>query len=300
MCTAIRSRAILTGLACALAAAACAGDSPTDPAQPPVALQVVSGDQQQGIVGQELPAPLVVKVVDARGHPVRGQIVNFHVTAGGGSVYAGDGLTNSSGIAQDYWTLGPESGPNVLEVRAVDPSTGAKQNFGTFTATALPQTFVLQVSATSGRVVSTPAGIDCGTDCSENYVDGTVVSLTAIPDPGFLFTDWGGDCSGTGACSVTMDSPKEVSASFAAMPPQFLLSVGAPNARVVSSPVGIDCGNDCSESYASGTVVALTLVTVDPGFIFTGWAGDCTGTSGVCTVTMDADRTVTALTAPWP
>jgi uncharacterized repeat protein (TIGR02543 family) len=182
----------------------------------------------------------------------------------------------------------------------VDPSTGAKQNFGTFTASALPQTFVLQVSAASGRVVSSPSGIDCGVDCSEGYVNGTVVSLTAIPDPGFLFTGWGGDCSGTAACTLTMDGPRTVSATFGPIPTMFLLSVGGPNARIVSSPIGIDCGNDCSEYYESGTVVTLTLVTVDPGFIFTGWAGDCTGTSGACTVTMDANRSVTALTARWP
>ena len=286
----IRFRIILASVAGALAAA-CTSEFPMDPDESAIAMQIVSGDLQQGIVEQELPAPLVVRVLDARGRPVKGRIVNFHVTAGGGSVYAGDGLTNASGIAQDYWTLGAEPGPNVLEVRAVDPATGAKLNFGTFTATAFPETFVLQVSAASGRVVSTPSGIDCGADCSESYVKGTVVSLTATPDPGFLFAGWGGDCSGTGACSVTMDAARTVSATFSTMP---RLTVSGPNTRITSSPAGIDCGSDCSAYYPLGTVVTLTVI-VDQGFSFLEWAGDCTG-AGVCTVTMDGDRSVTALT----
>jgi Divergent InlB B-repeat domain len=41
------------------------------------------------------------------------------------------------------------------------------------------------------------------------------VDLTATADdPVSTFDGWGGACSGTGSCSVTMDSDKSVSASF--------------------------------------------------------------------------------------
>ena len=61
---------------------------------------------------------------------------------------------------------------------------------------------------------------------------------------------------------------------------------------VTSSPSGITCGTDCSESYNSGT--ALTL-TASPGAnsTFTRWSGACSGT-GNCSVTMDAAKSVTA------
>lgn len=46
-------------------------------------------------------------------------------------------------------------------------------------------------------------------------------------------------------------------------------------------------------SYASGTVVTLTASPAS-GYTFTGWSGDVTGTSTSVTVTMTANRTVTA------
>jgi hypothetical protein len=101
----------------------------------PAAVLVVSGDLQTGTVGQELPQPLVVKVVDDAGRPVRDQLVNFRVTHGGGSVFAGSAITNREGIAQERWTLGTVAGDTQqVEARAVDPETGAAQVFATFRA----------------------------------------------------------------------------------------------------------------------------------------------------------------------
>ena len=48
--------------------------------------------------------------------------------------------------------------------------------------------------------------------------------------------------------------------------------------------------------YVSGTAVALTA-TPDPGTVFAGWSGACSGT-GECDVTMDSDRSVTATFIP--
>jgi hypothetical protein len=39
---------------------------------------------------------------------------------------------------------------------------------------------------------------------------------------------------------------------------------------------GIQCGADCSETYASGGTMAITA-TAAPGFVFVGWTGDCSG-----------------------
>lgn len=59
-----------------------------------------------------------------------------------------------------------------------------------------------------------------------------------------------------------------------------------------SSTFNCDNGNAQTRDYESGTVVTLSAAA-DPGSTFAGWSGDCTGT-GTCTVTMDADKSVTA------
>lgn len=66
-----------------------------------------------------------------------------------------------------------------------------------------------------GTVTSAPAGIACGSDCSEAYTAGTGVTLTAVADPGSTFAGWSGACSGASVCQVTMDGARQVSAAFA-------------------------------------------------------------------------------------
>ena len=81
------------------------------------------------------------------------------------------------------------------------------------------------------------------------------------------------------------------------MTPSFDLTVdrtGDGGGLVTSTPEGITCGDDCSESYPSGTPVRLEAVPADDS-VFTGWSGcDAIEEDSSCTVTMDAARSVTA------
>jgi uncharacterized protein (DUF2141 family) len=156
---------------------------------------------------------------------------------------------------------------------------------------------VTKVGTGSGTVTSSPAGINCGSDCSEAYNEGTNVTLTATASAGSTFAGWSGACSGTGECSVTMNSDKTVVATFTPTPQaQYALTVtksGTGSGTVTSSPAGINCGYDCSETYAKVEKVVLTA-EADANSAFTGWSGEgCSGT-GTCTVTVNGNITVTA------
>ncbi len=150
---------------------------------------------------------------------------------------------------------------------------------------------VSKLGSGSGLVTSEPVGINCGSDCTENFSPGTVVTLTAAASVGSVFTGWGGACSGTGICSVTMDDSKSVTATFKT----YTLTVsttGTGTGTVTSSPPGIDCGIDCTETFPPDTVVTLTAIP-SPTSEFSGWSGACSG-SGICVVTLDDAKSVTA------
>ncbi|MEZ5485678.1 MAG: hypothetical protein R3F01_11040 [Lysobacteraceae bacterium] len=143
----------------------------------------------------------------------------------------------------------------------------------------------------NGTVTSSPAGIDCGAVCGANFADGTSVTLTAAPEPGYVFNGWTGCSSTNGSiCRVLMDQQREVAATFVET---FAMSVSViGNGSVTSSPAGIACPGDCSEDYADGVEVTLTP-TPDPGFDFDHWSGGCSG-SGACVVQIDQTRNITA------
>ena len=72
---------------------------------------------------------------------------------------------------------------------------------------------------------------------------------------------------------------------------------GTGSGTVTSSPAGISCGSDCSESYTSGASITLTASAAS-GSTFAGWSGACSGTASTCTVSMSAAKTVTATFNP--
>jgi GH25 family lysozyme M1 (1,4-beta-N-acetylmuramidase) len=112
---------------------------------------------------------------------------------------------------------------------------GAKTVSATFT-------FRLKVTvkgSVAGRVVSTPARIDCPGTCSAPFGLGTV-ALTATTDRWSGVT-WSGDCAGTDphGCTITMDQARAVTATFADLGPG-LATIAAPPSRTGSVRVSFD------------------------------------------------------------
>ncbi|WP_420474445.1 InlB B-repeat-containing protein [Noviherbaspirillum sp. ST9] len=158
-------------------------------------------------------------------------------------------------------------------------------------------TYTLGVTKTgSGTVSSMPAGIACGTDCSEPYASGTTVTLTAAPANGNSFKGWSGACAGTSvSCSVSMTMARSVTAIFESTSTTYTLSVTKSGEGVVTSaPAGISCGADCTEPYAGGTSVTLTAAPAS-GYNFKGWSGACSGANPSCNVSLSSALAATAI-----
>ena len=207
-------------------------------------------------------------------------------------------LTNSP--AKDVGANLSSVWSNATDIIGTSRPQGAGWDIGAYeyvSGTNSSYTLTVSKSGTgSGTVTSSPSGISCGSTCSSAYAAGTSVTLTAAPDSGNSFTGWGGACSGTGTCTITMSAAKNVTASFALPSGPYALTVsksGTGSGTVTSSPSGISCGSDCSNTYDVGTSVTLTAVPHD-GNAFTVWSGACSGTGITCTVTMSAARNVTA------
>src|SRR5262245_18700726 len=99
------------------------------------------------------------------------------------------------------WT---SSNPAVATIDTTGRATGVSQGTTTITATDGSGTTssttlrvldrsvltVVRAGAGSGNVTSSPAGISCGTDCSETYDSDSTVTLMAAPATGSSFTGW--------------------------------------------------------------------------------------------------------------
>ena len=120
------------------------------------------------------------------------------------------------------------------------------------------------------------------------YCEGTVVTVTAIPDAGWQFDGWSGALSGTtNPADITMDANKSVTATFSQLPvEQYTLTVNTvgQGSVTLNPPGGV---------YDDGTVVTLTAVP-NSGWKFDNWSGDLTGSANPDTITMNANKTVTA------
>lgn len=135
----------------------------------------------------------------------QGTVVHLTATPTSGSSFAG-------------WSGGGCSGTGTCTV------TMSADQAITATFSAIPaDTHTLSVSESgtgSGSVTSGPAGISCGSTCSNTFTAGAQVTLTATADAGSTFAGWsGGGCTGTGSCTVTLNSDTTVTANFAANQP---------------------------------------------------------------------------------
>jgi hypothetical protein len=126
------------------------------------------------------------------------------------------------------------------------------------------------------------------TDGEGAYSAGTSVTISAVPNIAYTFTNW--TDKGTGAVVSTsanytfaLATNRTLVANFAIK--TFTLNVSATNGTVLKTP------NQTTYNY--GTSVVLSA-TANSGFTFSSWSGDASGSNNPITVVMNADKNITA------
>ncbi|MBI2424223.1 MAG: hypothetical protein HYV27_15435 [Candidatus Hydrogenedentes bacterium] len=156
-----------------------------------------------------------------------------------------------------------------------NPATVTMDESKSVTAVFYPQ-YYLVVSVEGEGTVSPEMG---------TYVQGTTVTVTPSPASGWVFDHWSGGTSGSAnPASITMIGHKLITAVFVQ---EFALTVETDGQGTVE--VSPENG-----PYDSGTTVTLTP-TPATDWVFDHWEGDLTGNSDPGTLTMDGDKTVTAV-----
>jgi hypothetical protein len=140
------------------------------------------------------------------------------------------------------WSGCNVTGPNSCTV-TLDQAQSVTATFASNT----PTLTISKQGPGSGSVSSSPAGISCGNSCQANFPIGSIVTLSATPDAGSVFTGFSGDCVATVSCQVAMNQPHSVIATFALNTP--------PHASFTVSCTGRSCTFDGrGSSDADGTI----------------------------------------------
>ena len=181
----------------------------------------------------------------------------------------------------------PDAPPDVPLDAAIDAPIDAPLDAPIDSAQNLPLTVTLAGNG-GGTVTSSVGGIACGATCSHDYPAATLVTLTAQPTIGSVFTGWSGGCSGPlPMCDVTIAQATTVTATFALQ--TFIVTIGkigSGTGTVTGS--GIACGSTCTATVSYGTAITLNATPTTLSN-FVGWGGPCSGIA-MCTATITATK----------
>jgi hypothetical protein len=129
----------------------------------------------------------------------------------------------------------------------------------------------------SGTLTRNPAG--------DSYMIGTIVDINAFAAPLWEFSHWSGDATGSdNPLTLTMNNDMNITAHFTEI--EYTLTIQTAGYGTVTK-------DPDQSTYAPGTEVELTA-NPNPGWMFSHWSGDLTGSDNPATITMTDDKVVVA------
>ena len=140
----------------------------------------------------------------------------------------------------------------------------------------------------SGKIISSPQGIDCGSECSKIYSQGASITLTAFSDAGSIFTGWVGcDMTSGNICTVSMNNNKKITTTFTQnCDLSLIININQPSWGTVTK-------NPDKSTYCFNEQVTLTA-NPNTGYNFNSWGGIDSSNGTAASITMNDNRTVTA------
>ena len=164
------------------------------PPPAPTTLSIVSGDNQEAVIGEVLANPFVIEVRDQYDAPMAGVTVTFALLTGGGSLSATTGMTDANGRAESTQTLGSDPGTNSVKVSVAGISRtevfSAEASLPPPVATSLSIVLGDNQNGLTGEVLAFPFVVEVR-DQYDNPLAGVTVA--------FAVSEGGGSLSATTA-----------------------------------------------------------------------------------------------------
>lgn len=210
----------------------------------------------------------------AYGDPVAGEVVevnNLQDQCSSGFNFEGSGPSFNPSAYYSYTAAAPADVPAQVIANAGACKIAIPEPGTTYTLT----------TSTGGNGTVSPA--------NGSFSEGAEVTLTATPAEGYQFDSWSGDGTGSqNPLTLVMNGNKTVQANFSAITyTQYTLTANTSGSGTVElSPAG--------GIYNEGTIVTATA-NAALGYAFSHWEGTLTGSQNSSSVTMDGNKTLTAV-----
>ena len=156
----------------------------TLPPPTPTSLAIVSGDNQEGVIGELLSNPFIVEVRDQYRDPMEGVTVTFAVIAGDGTLSATTAMTGANGQAKSTLTLGNAPGTNTVEASV----EGISQTVVFNAEAGLPPPIPTTLSIIRGSADETDPFVVQVLDQDGDPLEDVTVTFTILGDDGSMST----------------------------------------------------------------------------------------------------------------